>query len=167
MIKPPKPIDEAERLAALIELQILDTPAEERFDKITELIAKVCGTEFCVISLVDEERQWFKSKVGLSEDSTSRDVSFCGHAILEKEILEVNNAILDPRFKENPLVTGEPNVRFYAGAPLITQDGYAVGTLCVFDRNVKVLETFQREALRTFANKIINLLQDSKRNSKQ
>lgn len=163
MMKPPKPANEAERLAALLEAEILDTLPEEEYDKITELIAKVCGTEFCVISFIDEERQWFKSKVGFNEESTTRDAAICAHTILNSEILEVNNALTDSRFVNIPSVAGEPHVRFYAGAPLITSEGHALGTLCVFSPKVRVLEEFQREALRVFAKKIIALIEQRKK----
>jgi diguanylate cyclase (GGDEF)-like protein len=133
MKAPEKPANEAERLASLRNLGILDTPAEERFDRITRLTRRVLGTKYALISLVDAERQWFKSAQGLDTTETSREVSFCGHAIHDDETLVVPNAPDDPRFADNPLVTGEPNVRFYAGQPIKSLDGYLVGTLCVID----------------------------------
>lgn len=163
MIKPAKPQNETERLQALMEKEILDTEPEEAFDKITKLASQICGTDYAVISLIDAERQWFKSKVGIKADSSSRDISFCGHAILENGVMEINDARGDHRFLDNPLVTEDPNIRFYAGAQLIDSNGFKLGTICVFDSKVKVLEGYQKTALETFAKKIIELIESRKK----
>lgn len=122
------------RLAALKQYQILDTPAEAVFDDLTNLAAQICETPIALISLVDAERQWFKSKLGLTVTETPRNVAFCNYDIWQKEPLIVEDARKDARFANNALVTGEPYIRFYAGAPLITSDGLALGTLCAIDR---------------------------------
>ena len=141
------PIDEPARLAALKRYRILDTEPEQAFDDLTMLASQICGTPIALISLVDDDRQWFKSKVGLSLEQTSRNVAFCAHAIAGHDILVVPNALADDRFRGNPLVTGESHVRFYAGAPLITPDGHALGTLCVIDHVTRTLTAPQLQAL--------------------
>lgn len=137
MIKPPTPVDELLRLETLRNLRILDTNSEERFDRVTRLAKKVFGVPIALVSLVDADRQWFKSRQGLDVSETPRDVSFCGHAILSDEILVVNDAQVDERFSDNPLVTEEPAIRFYAGRPLSAPDGSKVGTLCVIDSEAR------------------------------
>ncbi|MEB3229893.1 MAG: diguanylate cyclase [Leptolyngbyaceae bacterium] len=132
---PPIPTNEADRLAALRSLQILDTEPEERFDCITRIAQRAFHVPMALVSLVDAERQWFKSHQGLCACETSRDISFCGHAILNDIPLIVPNALNDPRFADNPLVLGDPNIRFYAGMPLKVLSTYRVGTLCLIDRN--------------------------------
>jgi diguanylate cyclase (GGDEF)-like protein/PAS domain S-box-containing protein len=144
----PIPANEAERLKALRRLDLLDTEAELEFDELTTLAAQICNVPVALISLVDDHRQWFKSKVGLDVDATSRDVAFCAHSILKPdEIMEIPDAHLDQRFADNPLVTGDPNVRFYAGAPLTTSSGHTLGTLCVIDYNPRTLSSSQKAAL--------------------
>ena len=133
MIAAPVPVDEAERLQALRELLILDTPPEERFDRITRFAMAEFEMPMAVISLVDRDRQWFKSNFGVDCAQTSRDVSFCAHTILERQTLVVPDALKDTRFRDNPLVIGKPWVRFYAGAILRLPYGPAVGSLCVMD----------------------------------
>ena len=151
MIPPPEPPDEAKRLEALRALHILDTPPEERFDRLTRLAQRTFGVPISVISLIDEKRQWFKSCQGLDATETPRDISFCGHAILEGALMIVPDAAKDPRFADNPLVTGEPGIRFYAGQPIEGPDGSRLGTLCLIDRVPRELDAEQRRALRDLA----------------
>ena len=134
MRTPEKPEDEAERLRALTDLNVLDTDAEERFDRYTRLACRLFGVPIALVSLVDEHRQWFKSRQGLAAGETSRDISFCGHAILQSDTYIIENALEDERFSDNPLVTGDPKIRFYAGHPLRSPCGAALGTLCLIDR---------------------------------
>jgi len=158
---PPKPIDEDDRLAALQSYQLLDTLPEAALDHITKAASEFCGTEISLISLVDESRQWFKSAVGLAATEVPRDVAFCAHAILQPgEILEVEDTELDPRFSANPLVTADPNIRFYAGMPLTTAKGYALGTLCVIDSEPKKLTHSQKEGLKHLSSAVIALFEE-------
>lgn len=159
MLKAPIPHDEEQRLAALRKLQILDTADEVAFDKLTKLAAAICNVPIAVVSLVDENRQWFKSCFGLDARSTPRDVSFCGHAIHGDQILEIPDARLDPRFADNPLVTGGPHVTFYAGAPLIASGGEKLGTLCVIDSTSRLLTAVQRLTLETLADQVVRLME--------
>jgi len=156
MQTPAFPENELQRLGALRERAILDTPAEERFDRLTRLARQMFGTQIALVSLVDAERQWFKSRQGLDARETGRDISFCGHAILGLDIFHVADARLDPRFADNPLVTGPPHIRFYAGAPLRTDDGYPVGTLCVIDDKPRQLTAPELQALRDLADCVEN-----------
>lgn len=137
MIKPEFPKNEAERLHALRTLQILDTSHEERFDRVTRMAKRMFGVEISLVSLVDEDRQWFKSKQGLDASETPREISFCGHAINQDGLFIIPNAVEDERFSDNPLVTDAPNIRFYAGYPLKLRQGINVGTLCLIDSKPK------------------------------
>ena len=148
---PARPENETQRLQALHALNLLDTDPEERFERITRLATRVFDAPICMVSFVDAERQWFKSCVGLDVRETPRTVSFCAHAIQRAEALVVEDARADPRFKDNPLVTGEPQLRFYAGQPLVTFDGYRVGTLCVIDRKPRKFDDADRQALHDLA----------------
>lgn len=147
MIAPPNPENETRRLAALHALRILDTPAEERFDRITRIAQKLFDVPIALVSLVDAERQWFKSRVGLDASETPREISFCGHAILQTGPFVVSNALEDERFRNNPLVTGDPNIRFYAGQPLQDIEGNKLGTLCLIDRHPRKLDKDQLQLL--------------------
>jgi len=152
--------DEARRLATLRNYEVLDTPPDPAFDDITMLAARICEVPMALVSLVDDCRQWFKSRQGVQATETPRNISFCARAIGQPgELLVVEDARLDPRFVENPLVTGEPHVRFYAGAPLIAPDGSALGTLCVMDHQPRVLTPPQRDALRALGRRVIAQLE--------
>src|SRR5258706_6439232 len=144
--RPVIPMDESERLAELEDLEVLDSEAEEDFDGLTRLAASVCGTPIALVSLVDAERQWFKSKLGLETKETPRDVAFCAHAINKPgQLFVVPDALNDSRFLANPLVTDDPSIRFYAGMPIDTKPGSAIGTLCILDRVPRDLSHSQRE----------------------
>ncbi|MDE2430301.1 MAG: GAF domain-containing protein, partial [Burkholderiales bacterium] len=149
---PAFPHNEAQRLQTLHACAILDTPAEERFDRLTRLAQHMFGVPIAVISLIDAHRQWFKSRQGLTVSETPRDISFCGHTILGREILHVADATQDVRFADNPLVTGAPHIRFYAGAPLHARNGHALGTLCLIDSVPRDLSEADRAALRDLAD---------------
>lgn len=158
MTPAPMPADEDARLAALRELLLLDTPPEERFDRLARLAAEQLDTPIALLTLVDGQRQWFKSRVGVEPTETPREISFCGHAILKNELFVVEDASRDPRFADNPLVTGDPHIRFYAGAPLSAPGGHRIGTLCVIDTVPRTLGTVERsilDALRRLANETL------------
>lgn len=156
--------NEKERLEALIALGVLDTPPEPCFDEITAMAAHVCNTPMALVSLVDEKRQWFKSKKGLDASETSRDISFCGHAIHDEEIFIVEDALKDERFCDNPLVCNVPNVRFYAGVPLWLTNGCAIGTLCVIDHVPRLLTQAQIETLKFLASQVVRHLESRWKN---
>jgi anti-sigma regulatory factor (Ser/Thr protein kinase) len=138
---------EAARLDTLQRYQILDTEPEKAFDDLTLLASHICGTPIALITLIDADRQWFKSRVGVSITETSRSIAICSHAIEQRDLFVIPDMLTDTRFRDNPFVTGDDNIRFYAGAPLITSDGHALGTLCVADRVSRTLSADQREAL--------------------
>lgn len=158
-MKAPIPENEAQRLQALHEYEILDTEAEAAFDNLTRLAVYICKTPIALITLVDSDRQWFKSKIELSESETSRDISFCSHAILEPGPMVVPDTLQDERFKDNPLVVSEPKIRFYAGAPLTTDKGFKLGTLCVIDLEPREISVGQMAALRVLSHQAMILLE--------
>ena len=159
-MKAPVPATEQARLEALDRYEILDTVAEPAYDDITRIASHIAQTPIALISLVDGERQWFKSTVGLPVAETPRDHAFCAHALLDSsQPLAVTDARLDPRFADNPLVTGKPDIRFYLGAPLVTPDGHALGTLCVIDRAPRQLSAEQVEALTALSRQVVTLLE--------
>src|SRR2546427_2943795 len=159
------PENEKKRLKVLWQYSVLDTVPEEIFDDLTELAARICEAPIALITLVDEKRQWFKSKVGVSINETSRDISFCSHAITQPGLFIVPDATKDERFADNPLVTSDPKVRFYAGAPLVTADGYALGTLCVIDKVPRELRPDQTQALTILARHVVSQLELRRRST--
>lgn len=157
---PPRPHNEAARLAALRAQQVLDSLPEQMFDDIVRVASNVCGTPIALISLVDEDRQWFKAKVGLQASETPRDQAFCAHAILEPDQpLVVPDATQDPRFAQNPLVTGSPDIRMYAGAPIVSHSGHALGTVCVIDQTPRELTPDQIDSLQALSRQVSHLLE--------
>ena len=155
----PIPQNEKKRLKVLWQYEVLDTVPEEVFDDLTELAARICEAPIALISLVDEKRQWFKSKIGITVSETSRDRSFCAYAITQPDLFIVTDATQDERFARNPMVVSEPKIRFYAGAPLITPDGHALGTLCVIDKVPRELRLEQKQALRILARHVVSQLE--------
>ena len=156
---PKIPDHESERLKALQSYDILDTLEEEDFNNLAKLASEICQTPISVISFVDSNRQWFKSAVGLNAKETSRDISFCGHAINNSnDILIIEDARNDLRFNDNPLVTGDPNIVFYAGTPLVDENGMALGTLCVIDSVPRKLSSAQLNTLQILSKSIVDLL---------
>jgi len=152
MKKPDIPQDEAVRLKTLRSLNILDTSSEERFDRLTRMAKRMFNVPIALVSMVDENRQWFKSCIGLSVSETSRDISFCGHAILGDDIFVIPDATKDERFADNPLVLNEPHIRFYAGCPLRFTDGSKLGTLCIIDQKPRTLSDEDLEAIKDLAS---------------
>ncbi len=146
-------------MEALRRYELLDTLPEQALDDLTALAAHICGAPISLISLVDEKRQWFKSKSGLAASETPRDVSFCAHALHQADLFIVPDATTDDRFADNPLVTGDPSIRFYAGAPLLTPEGQALGTLCVIDRVPRQLTESQEQALRVLSRQVMAQLE--------
>jgi two-component system, sensor histidine kinase len=159
------PPNEAGRLDALHEYDILDTAPDLAFDDITLLASQICGTEIAMISLVDRDRQWFKSKVGTTTSETSRDIAFCVHGILQPEVFVVEDARADDRFAANPMVTGGPKIRFYAGAPLTTSDGHALGMLCVNSTVARTLSLEQSAGLQALSRQVVAQLDLRRRTS--
>ena len=155
----PIPSNESRRLEALRRYQVLDTPQEEAFDDLAAMAAYICGTPIATVTLVDEHRQWFKAKVGLEISETPRDRAFCGYTILSSEMLIVEDATKDPRFASNPLVTVENGIRFYAGAPMLDQDGLGMGSVCVIDSKPRQITPDQEAALRRLARQAAMLLE--------
>src|SRR3981081_2003748 len=155
MGNPRMAMNDAERVGALQKYAILDSEPEQAFDDLTLLATYVCKTPIALISLIDGNRQWFKSKVGISATGTSRDIAFCSTAIQQPDVFVVPAALLDDRFRTNPLVMSEPNIRFYAGAPLINEDGYALGTLCVIDQTPRELAADQEAALKALSRLVL------------
>src|ERR1700743_881164 len=148
-----------ERVAALQKYAILDTEPEQAFDDLTLLASFICKTPIAMVSLIDEDRQWFKSKIGLAASETPRDVAFCSVAIQQPEVMVVPDTVKDERFRNNPFVTAEPKIRFYAGAPLVNEDGYALGTLCVVDKTPREFDNDQKEALRALSRLVLAQLE--------
>jgi GAF domain-containing protein len=153
------PKTDAARVAALEKYAILDTDPEQSFDDLTLLASFICKTPIALISLVDEKRQWFKSRIGLDVSETPREIAFCSIAIQQSDLFVVPDALKDARFRNNPLVVSEPHIRFYAASPLINEDGYALGTLCVVDRLPRELTIDQKEALRALSRLVLAQLE--------
>lgn len=164
MIEATLPHNEHERLQELYKSNLLDTGPEPDFDEIVQLASRICNVPISLITLIDAGRQWFKARTGINIYETERGISFCSHAILQDDIMEVKDASKDDRFSDNPFVTQEPNVRFYAGVPLVTDKGYKLGTLCVIDKTPRVLDEDQTFGLKVLAKQIIKLIELRSRN---
>ncbi len=160
MIRPSIPFNENTRLRELLSLDILDTDPEEEYDKITELASQICEVPISLISLIDKDRQCFKSIYGINTKETPRDLAFCAHAInYPNQIFEVPNAAIDDRFHDNPMVTEQPHVIFYAGIPLVSSQGHALGTLCVIDNKPNKLNEIQKNSLKTLSSQVMKSLE--------
>ena len=157
----PTPENESERLAALRALQVLDTPPSQALDQTVRLIADVLEVPIALVSLVDHDRQWFKAAHGLDASQTPRDHAFCAHTILEKQVMVIPDSLLDPRFADNPLVTGKPRIRFYAGYPLALPGGSSPGTLCLIDTRPRELNAGKRELLQELGKLVEQELADT------
>ena len=165
MISPAVPITELQRLESLRQLNIMDSLPEEAYDSITKLASYICETPIAVINIIDDEQNWFKSKFGTEITGSGRDVSFCGHTILEPEsLLEVSNASKDERFKDNPFVTGDASIKYYAGVPLLDNTGLPLGTLCVYDSKEHELKESQKVALKALAKQVELLFESRRKN---
>lgn len=156
---PPTPSNEAERLAALREYQILDTTADAAYDDLTRLAADICGTPIALVTLIDADRQWFKSRVGVDMTESPRELAFCAHTICGRSTLVVEDASRDERFADHPFVTGGPQLRFYAGSPLVNPEGQALGSLCVLDQTPRRLTADQMESLAALSRQVMVLLE--------
>ena len=158
-MKVPISKSEIRRLEALRNYQILDSAPEREFDDVVKIASHICGVPFATLTFVDGERQWFKAKVGIEASETPREDAFCAHTIQSSELLLVEDATADSRFAESPLVKGEPNIRFYAGAPLVDGEGHALGTLCVLDREPRSLTEPQKLALEALARLVVSQME--------
>jgi GAF domain-containing protein len=154
----PVPADESARMKALYHYNILDSAAEEIFDDVTITASELCGTPIALLTMLDQDRQWFKAKVGVDISEMPREMAFCAHAILSTDMTVVPDATKDARFAQNPVVTGGPKVRFYAGTPLITPEGHALGTLCVIDVAPRELQPHQAKGLQALGRIAVNLI---------
>ena len=162
----PLPHNEALRLQDLYSYQLLDTPSESDFDELVELASRICNCPISLITLLDKDRQWFKAKKGINADGTSRDEAFCSHAILQDEVMIVKDATKDERFFDNPFVIGDPNVRFYAGAPIVSRSGHKLGTICLIDSKPKSFTKEEEALLQLLAKQASRLLEIHKKKSR-
>ena len=153
------PGNEIKRIEALRRYHILDTESEAAFDDFAKLASFICGTPMATVTLVDSDRQWFKAKLGINQAETPRDQSFCTHTILSNEVMVIEDASIDRRFFDSPLVTGDPNIRFYAGAPMISPDGHALGSLCAIDSEPGTLDPERRAMLETLARRVVEQME--------